>query len=69
MFFQRALGGATARSAGAHVAVRTEGRVTLRTAPAGVGWAGRDPAVTQVHLQGKVLVKTYYSSYFYVIYA
>lgn len=54
MSLQRALGGATARSARAHVAVRTEGCVTLRTAPAGVGWAGRGPAVTQVHLQGKV---------------
>lgn len=61
MFLQRALGGATARSARVHAAVRTEGCVTLRAAPAGVGWAGRDPAVTQVRLQGKVfLKKTYY---------
>lgn len=57
MFLQRALGGATARSARVHAAVRMEGCVTLRTAPAGVGWAGWHPAVTQVGLQGKVFLK------------
>lgn len=60
MFLQRALGGATARSARANATVRTEGCVTLRAAPAGVGWAGRDPAVTQVRLQGKVFLKHLY---------
>lgn len=48
MFLQRVLGGATACSAEAHAAVRTELCVTLPMALANADWAGLDPAVTQV---------------------
>lgn len=50
MFLQHVLGGATACSAGTHAAVRTGAYVILLMGPAGVDWAGWDPAVIQVHV-------------------